>query len=293
MAAVSKKTIGEHVFDTLNHLILAIFTLCTLYPVVYVLFSSLSDPSIAASTQKILLWPTGFSLEAYKLVVTNPKIVTGYTNTILIVGLGTTINVLLTTSLAYGLSRKWLYGRKTIMFIVTFSMMFGPGLIPMYLLVKNLGLYNNYLALILPNAVATWNLIITRTYFLGIPESLEESAKIDGAKEHTILFKIMMPLAMPIIAVNVLFYSVGHWNSWFSASIYLRSRSMYPLSLILREILIQEQMGDMSTQSANSVSIAENLKYAMIMISIIPILCAYPFLQRYFVHGVMVGSIKG
>lgn len=284
-----KKSIGEYIFDNFNYVFLFLIMFVTIYPFIYVLCMSVSNPNLLLGHQGFLLWPKGFTLEPYKLVFKNPNILTGYANTLYYVVVGTIVNVFLTLLTAYTLSRKWLLGRRFLMFFITFTMLFHGGLIPTYLLIKGLGLVDSRLVLIIPNAIAVWNIIITRTYFQGIPDSLEESARIDGANDYTILFKILIPLAMPIIAVNILFYSVGHWNSWFQAIIFIKQRSLYPLQVFLREILIQSQVSDMVDMST---PISENIKYAIVIVSIIPILCIYPFLQKHFTKGAMVGAIK-
>jgi len=267
----------------------------TLYPLVHVTFASVSNPSLLIQHRGLLLRPFGFELGAYEAVFQNPMIVKGYTNTIFIVVAGTTVNIVMTSLGAYVLSRKGVYWKKVLMFIIVFTMFFGGGMIPTYLLVKNLGLTNTLWSLIIPNAMSTYNMIIMRTSFMAIPESLEESAKIDGAKDFTILFKIVLPLSLPVIAVMILFYGVGHWNSWFSAMIYLRERELYPLQLILREILIASSLDNMMTEVTvvDREPIGQTIKYATIIIATAPILCIYPFLQKYFVKGIMIGALKG
>lgn len=264
----------------------------------YVIFASFSDPKLLMQHQGILLRPLGFTLKGYGLVLSNPNIGVGYVNTLIYVIGGTLISMILTCFGGYALSRKGVLFSKSILILITITMFFGGGLIPFYLLVRDLGLYDTRWAILLPSAINTWNLIIMRTSFMQIPESLEESAKIDGANDFTVLFKIILPLSMPIIAVMVLFYGVGMWNSWFNASIFLRDRSTFPIQLILREILIQNDKGSMLQVQSGVSGQAENMyraliQYTTIVIATLPILCAYPFLQRYFVKGIMVGSLKG
>ncbi|MEH7441975.1 carbohydrate ABC transporter permease [Bacillus sp. JJ1122] len=288
-----KKTFGEKVFDAFVYLLLSLLMIATFYPLYYIFVASLSSVSEIAKHGTFMLFPKGFTLETYKAVFQNEMILTGLRNTIFYVILGTAINMILTIFAAYGLSRKWLKGRKIIMFGIVLTMFFSGGLIPSFMVVQNLGLYNTIWALLLPGAMSAWNLIMMRTYFMGLPVSLEESARIDGANDFQILFRVILPTAKPILAVMVLFYAVGHWNSWFSASIYLQNRELYPLQLILREILIQGRVADFGGNSANVThQVAKNLKYATIIVSTIPILLVYPFIQKYFVKGVMLGSLK-
>ncbi|WP_423407830.1 carbohydrate ABC transporter permease [Heyndrickxia sp. MSNUG] len=288
-----KKTFGEKVFDAFVYLLLSLLMIATFYPLYYIFVASLSSVSEIAKHGTFMLFPKGFTLESYKAVFQNEMILTGLRNTIFYVILGTAINMILTIFAAYGLSRKWLKGRKIIMFGIVLTMFFSGGLIPSFMVVQNLGLYNTIWALLLPGAMSAWNLIMMRTYFMGLPVSLEESARIDGANDFQILFRVILPTAKPILAVMVLFYAVGHWNSWFSASIYLQNRELYPLQLILREILIQGRVADFGGNSANVThQVAKNLKYATIIVSTIPILLVYPFIQKYFVKGVMLGSLK-
>ncbi|MCJ7839842.1 carbohydrate ABC transporter permease [Lederbergia sp. NSJ-179] len=290
-----KQNLGERMFDFLNILFMIILIIVTLYPFLYVLFSSLSDPGLLAKNRGILYLPIGFTLKAYELVFANPMIVVGYLNTIFYVVVGTTINILLTSIGAYALSRRNAMLTKPIMMFITFTMFFSGGLIPTYLLIGQLGMIDTRWALIIPNAVSVWNLIIMRTSFKGIPESLEESARIDGAGDWTILFRIILPLSLPVIAVMILFYGVGHWNAYFDAMIYLRNNDLWPLQLVLREILITNSTDNFITGvggGGDRYPIGETVKYATIIVATLPILFLYPFLQKYFVKGVMIGSIK-
>jgi putative aldouronate transport system permease protein len=261
----------------------------------YVVFASFSDPGEIAIHRGILWAPKGFQIDAYKLVLKNPDILSGYKNTIFYVVVGTALNVLITSMLAYTLSRKGLLLNNAIMFMIVVTMFFSGGMIPGYILMTNLGLMGSRWAIILPGLVNTMNLIIMRTSFMGIPESLEEAARIDGANDMVILFKVVLPLSLPVISVMVLFYGVGHWNSWFGAMLYLRDRGLYPLQLILREILIFSSTDDMmvSLGTRRGQDMSEIIKYATIMVATVPILAIYPFMQKYFVKGVMVGAIKG
>ncbi|TLS38379.1 carbohydrate ABC transporter permease [Pseudalkalibacillus caeni] len=287
------KTTGDKIFDSSVYILLTILMVLSIYPIYYILVASLSSVSEIAKHGSLMLIPQGFTIDSYIAVFQNELILKGFRNSVFYVVLGTTINIVLTTLAAYALSRKWLMGRKILMFSIVFTMFFTGGLIPNYMIVQQLGMYNTIWALLLPGAMSAWNLILMRTYFMGLPNSLEESARIDGANDFQILLRIILPLSKPIIAVMVLFYAVGHWNSWFAASIYLQNRELYPLQLILREILIQGRVSDFGGDTANVThQVAKNLKYATIIVSTIPILVVYPFIQKYFVKGVMLGSLK-
>ncbi|MDR6884643.1 carbohydrate ABC transporter permease [Bacillus sp. 3255] len=288
-----KPTRGERTFGYFNALLMLILCAVTLYPFLYVAFASLSDATSLLQHRGIMLKPAGFDLGAYKAVFENPMIVKGYQNTLLYVVLGTAINLLMTSIGAYVLSRPNLYFKNMIMFVIVVTMVFHGGLIPSYLLVNSLGMMNTMWALLIPGAINTFNMIIMRTSFQGIPVSLEESARMDGANDWTILFRIVIPLSMPVIAVMILWYAVGHWNSYFSALVYLRNREAYPLQLVLREILISNNTDSMMAGGGDDkYAIGETIKYAAIMVSTLPIICLYPFLQKYFVQGVLIGAIK-
>lgn len=290
-----KRTKGEIIFNIFNWIFLGIVAFMCLYPMIYVLFASLSNSNLLMAHEGLLLKPLGFTLSAYKSVVHNSMIYTGYCNTLFILIVGVSVNMIMTILGAYFLSRKNVYFKNIIMGIIMFTMYFSGGMIPTYMTVKSLGLDNSLWALILPGAVSTYNMIIMRTGFAGIPESLHEAAEIDGANELYILFKIYIHLAKATIAVMLLYYAVSHWNSWFGAAIYLSDRSKYPLQLVMREILIANDVNSMSgtTSSADTEMIAMSIKYAAIIVATLPILVIYPFLQKYFVGGVMIGSVKG
>ncbi|RHU25009.1 carbohydrate ABC transporter permease [Firmicutes bacterium TM09-10] len=293
---VTKRSPGEIIFDIGNAVFLGILTLIFLYPMWYVIMAAFSDPARFVSHTGLLWLPEGFSLAGFKMVLRTASIVTGYGNIILYVITGTALNILLTSMGAYVLSRKKLYIRRFLSLAIVFTMYLSGGLIPFYLTVRNLGLYNTRLALILPVAVNTWNLIVMRTSMSQVPDSLEEAAKIDGANDFVILFRVILPVIKSTVAVMVLFYAVQHWNSWFNAMIFLQDRSKYPLQLFLREILLSGSMTDIATGSTgedvNNVLTMNMLKYCTIVVSTLPILCIYPFLQKYFVKGVMIGSVK-
>lgn len=290
-----QKSVGERVFDVFNITILVLLSIACLYPLLYVLFASFSDPGELAQVRGFLFGPKGFTLEAYKRVFANPTLGSAYLNTVFYVVVGTAVNIFLTSLGAYGLSRKNVMFSTPLMLMIVFSMYFSGGVIPLYLLVGDLGLLNTRWAMILPGAISAYNLIIMRTSFLGIPDSYEESARMDGANDFTILFRVILPLSLPVIAVMVLFYGVGHWNQYFNAMIFLQSRDLYPLQLLLREILIANDTSSMTTGvgAGDAMPIGETIKYATIVVATVPILALYPFLQKYFVKGVMIGGIKG
>lgn len=289
-----KRSSGETVFLWFNVTFMLLLCFATLYPFVYILFASISDPTEISRFRGMLLYPKGFSLDAYAAVLQNPMVLTGYRNTLFYVIAGTAINLVMTTLSAYALSRRNVYFRDHIMLFIVITMVFSGGLIPSFLLINNLGMLNTPWALLLPGAINSFNLIIMRTAFQTIPASLEESARIDGANDWVIMTRIIIPLSMPVIAVMILWYAVGHWNSYFNAFIYLRDRELFPLQLVLREILISNSTDNMMTGAATSdrMDIGITIKYATIIVSTLPILVLYPFLQKYFVHGVMIGALK-
>ncbi len=286
-----KRSLGEHIFSVFNTIILLIIAFITLYPFAYVVFASISDPIKIMSNQGILFWPDGFSLIAYKKVFQNPSIYIGYANTLFYVIIGTAINIYATASAAYVLSRQNLMLKKFFSIMFIFTMYFSGGLIPSYLLMDQLGLVNNRMGLILPVAVSTYNLLIMTTGFQSISAALEESAKIDGAGSWIILTRIIVPLAKPTIMVIMLYYAVGHWNSWFRAMIYIRDSDKMPLQLLLRNILTRSQLGAMAGNT-DVEDVGTTIKYATIIVSTIPILCIYPMIQKHFVQGVMIGAVK-
>lgn len=289
-----KKSIFEKTYDAFNALIISLFTVSCLYPFWYITVASFSSPLEVAKQRGIMLLIKEFNLEAYKAVFANPSIWTGYANTAFYVIVGSAVNLVMTVFAAYGLSRKNVFGRGAIMKMIVFTMFFGGGLIPNFLMMKSFGLVDSRWALILPGAISTYNMIIMRTSFQGVPASLEESARIDGANDFTIMSKIIVPLSLPVMAVITLYYAVGHWNAFFGAVVYLRTKKLYPLQLILREVLISNSTDSMMTDtgSADKAGLREIIKYATIIVSTVPILCLYPFLQKYFVKGVMIGSLK-
>lgn len=291
-----KESPSRKAFNVFNIIFMLCMIVITLYPLLYVVFASMSDSNELMKHSGLLLKPVGFSWAAYKAVFQNPNILQGYKNTIIVLISSVAVSMFLTCLAAYVLSRKNVLFNGIITFIIMFTMFFSGGMIPTYLLVNNLGLTNTYWALILPTAISTYNMIIMRTGFAAIPESLEESAKIDGASHFTILFKIVIPLAKPTMAVIVLYYAVACWNSWFNAMIYLQKRrDLQPLQLILRGILIENDTSNMQDGNVgqDTESIAESIKYAVIVVATLPILAIYPFLQKYFIKGIMIGAVKG
>jgi putative aldouronate transport system permease protein len=290
----ARPILTDKMFDAVIYSLLLLLVVVTLYPLLYVLFASVSDPGEIIAHKGMLWKPLGFTLDSYRLVFDNPIILSGYGNTLFIVFFGTIVNVLVTALGAYVLSRKNVLWNKAFIIMIVFTMFFNGGLIPLYLVVKGVGLLDSLWSTIIPFAVNTFNLIIMRTAFMAVPDSLEESAKIDGANHFTILFRIVLPLSMPVIAVMTLYYAVEKWNGWFYASIFLKDRSLFPLQLILREILISNSTDAMSAgSSGDRYQLGETIKYATIIVATVPILCVYPFLQKYFVKGVMVGALKG
>lgn len=294
MRMINKRSFSEICFDTINILLLILMMLLTVYPLIYVLFASVSDAGSLMGYKGMLWRPLGFSLDAYTNVFRNPMIVKGYGNTLFVVLMGLVLNITLTAFGAYALSRKSLQYRKPLMLFIIFTMFFSGGLIPLYLTVKGVGLIDSLWSLIIPTAINTFNLILMKTAFEAIPDALEESAKIDGANDFVILFRIVLPLSMPVIAVMLLYYGVGHWNSWFNAMIFLQERSLYPLQLVLRGILLQgEASANSGASDEDAAMLAATLKYATIIVATVPILFVYPFLQKYFVKGALIGAVKG
>lgn len=288
------ESVGSYAFRGINAMIMVCIAMIMLYPFLYVVFASISDPNSLIRHRGILWKPYGVQLDAYSLVLNNPNIAMGYLNTVFYVVLGTVINMAMTILSAFVLARRNFLLRKPLTLMALVTMYFSGGMIPLYLQVNRLGLLNSVWALLLPTAMSTYNLIIMRTAFSNIPAELEESAFLDGANEWVILFRIVVPLSMATLAVMVLFYSVNIWNGWFNAMIYLQDRKLFPLQLILREILIANDTSSMTVgMTGDKVPLAESVKYATIVVATLPVLCIYPFLQKYFVKGVMIGALKG
>ncbi|MDR1566004.1 MAG: carbohydrate ABC transporter permease [Treponema sp.] len=291
-----RKSVPEFFFDLFNVTLMGLLSLLFVYPLLYVVFASFSEPAELIKHSGLLLYPLGFSISGYRMVFSTPHVVRGYLNTGFYVAAGVAVNMLMSCLGAYVLSRKQLYIRRPLTLGIVFTMYFSGGLIPFFLVVKGLGLYNSRLALVLPVAINTWNMIIIRTAFSQIPASLEEAARIDGANDFTVLFRVIIPVAKSTIAVMVLFYAVQHWNAWFNAMIFLRDRSKYPLQLFLREVLLSGSLNNVNTTALSddleNVLTLNLIKYCTIIISTAPILCIYPFLQKYFAKGVLIGSVK-
>ncbi len=290
----------DRIFDSVVNGIGFIILLVVLIPIIFIVSASFSDPTMISRGQVFLL-PKGFTLEGYNKIFEYKPIWIGYRNTLFYTVAGTMINLLVTIPCAYALSRKDFLGRNFVMLMFTFTMFFSGGLIPTYLLVKDLGIINTVFAMLLPNAASVWFLIISRTYFQSsIPDELREAAFIDGSTNLRFFLTIVLPLSKPIIAVMTLFYAVGHWNAFFNALIYLSDFNLYPLQLFLRNILILDQMvdlvsmGDQESQEymLRLLELKESMKFGIIMVSSLPVLIIYPFVQKYFVKGVMIGAIK-
>lgn len=292
---IRKESVGEKIFSVCNVCFLVMLSICMIYPLWYVVCGSLSDSMLLQQTGGALLLPVGLNIDAYAKMLAHPLIVSGYVNSIFIVVVGVVINLFMTAICAYVLSRKNVFWNKFFNCVILFTMFFSGGMIPGYVLVtQTLHLNDSVWALLLPAAINVYNMIIMRTSFESIPQSLEEAAKLDGAGHWRILFKVVVPISKAIIAVIVLYYAVAHWNAWFDASIYLRTRSKFPLQLVLREILIDNDTNTLANASAQDQKpIGESIKYATIVYATIPILCVYPFLQKYFTKGVMIGAVKG
>lgn len=288
---------SDKVFNIVNCTILAIVLVLVVYPIYFIVIASISDPNdVAMGTVWIV--PRGINFEGYKSIFKDPVIWTGYRNSLLYTSVGTLINIFVTILAAYSLSRKDLVGRNAIMFLFTFTMFFSGGLIPTYLIVRKLDLIDKIGALVLPNALSVYYLIIARTFFVtSIPDELREAAVIDGCSNTRFFRSIVLPLSKAIIAVLALFYAVSHWNSYFGAMIYMRHENKYPLQLVLRSILLQNQIREDMTEIIGDASGIQRkvdlIKYGIIIVASLPVLIAYPFAQRYFIKGVMIGSIKG
>jgi putative aldouronate transport system permease protein len=291
------ETRSERITGIGIYVLLGVVTLIVLYPLFFVLIASVSNPG-SVIRGEVWLWPKGFSLVGYERLFGNKELLRGFMNTVMYTVVGTALNVVMTVAGAYPLSRTDFKGRHFFTFLIVFTMFFGGGMIPTYLLIKSLGLLNTFWVMIIPSAVSVWNILIMRTFFQSsIPKEVQEAAFMDGCSNIKILLKVVLPLSGPVLAVMVLFYAVGHWNAYFSALLYLSDRDLYPMQLFLREILVQNQMQEMVDISddtlARSLMDAEAIKYAAVIVTNLPMLILYPFLQKYFVKGVMVGAIKG
>lgn len=282
------------IFNVISYSIITILIVACLYPIWFVACASITNPTIVAGAKGVLLWPQEITWDAYTRVFANAEIWLGYGNTLFYAVVGTFLNIALTATLAYALSHKDLLFRKPLTMFVTFTMFFSGGMIPTYLVIRDLNLLNTRFAVLLPGMVSVFNFIVMRTHFESLPEALEESAKLDGANYWTIFRRIILPVSGATLAVMVLFYGVTHWNSWFNEMMYLpKRRDLWPLALFTREIIISTTSAAMSDGSVITQETADALKYATIIVSTLPILCLYPFLQKHFVKGVMVGAVKG
>lgn len=290
MRKKKKFSIGNMIIGIL----LFAFALFCMYPMIYVVIASFSDPIKLAQHTGILLWPLDFTLKGYEIIMGYESIWTGYKNTLIVIVVGVSVNMIMTVIAAYVLSRKELCVHKFLNIMVIFTMYFGGGMIPTYMIVKFLGLVNTLWALIIPGAISTWNMIIVRSAIEGIPSTLTDAAKIDGANDWKTLTQVVIPLIKPTLAVVALYYMVGHWNSYFSAMIYLQDRSKYPLQLILREILITGK--NIATTGGFDITELDRYKdltkYCSTVVAVLPVLVIYPFLQKYFVAGVFTGAVK-
>jgi len=295
---IKTNTASDRIFYTVVNIIMLIMLMLVILPIMNVISSSISDPTMVLQG-RVALFPKGFSLEGYKAVLSNSDILTGYTNTILYTAATAFLGVVVTILAAYPLSRKDLVGRNSIMVLFTITMLFSGGIIPTYLLMRDLNLIDSRWSIILPGMLNTYNIIVARTFFQStIPDELLEAAKIDGCGNFRFLFSIVLPVSKAIIAVLALYFGVAAWNAWFSAYLYINDSTKLPLQLVLKEILFanSRELGASAgsgEEGAKMDALAESIKYAAIMVSYIPVWCAYPFVQKHFVKGVMIGAVKG
>lgn len=293
---VKDKSLSAKTFNVINGILMAIVIIITLYPLVYVLALSLSSSEYVQAGM-VSIVPRGFNIEAYKQVFADNHFWKSYGNTIVYTVLGTALNLAFTSTMAFALSRRDLIGRKPLNMLVVFTMFFSGGLIPNFLLVKNLHIYNTIWAVLLPGAINTYNMIIVRTFMQQLPEEILESGRIDGANDLQLFGKIVLPLSKPSLATIGLYYAVDHWNAYFYPMLYLKDKSKYPLQVLLKEMIVDEDLSSLSQGAAEIVGnmqpTSDMLMGASIIIALIPILCVYPFVQKYFVQGVMIGSVKG
>ena len=285
-----KKTWEDIIMDTVIGVALIIFALACLYPIWFVLMASFSDSTSVVMSRGLLLWPKNFSMKAYQLVFQNKLFLTGFLNSIKLLAMSLPINLTLTVMCGYFLACNGMMFKKPIAYMIMFTMYFSGGMIPQYLNVKELGLYNTHWAIVLTGALSVYNCFICRTAIQSIPDGLRESAYLDGANDLQILFKVIIPLIKPTLAVLAMYYGVGTWNGWFKASIYLKENAMVPIQNVLRSVLIMGE--DAGVEGAYVNEYAETIKYAAIVVSTVPVLCVYPFLQKYFTKGVLVGAVK-
>lgn len=292
-----KKSWADRLFSVVNTCLLIFALLIVALPILYVIAQSLSTPQEVIAG-RVLFWPRRITLIAYKEIFRSKMLLSGYKNSIIYTFTGTVVNVVMTVMCAYPLSRKDFVGRKQIMWLFVFTMIFSAPLIPSFINVRNLKMLNTIWAIIIPGAISAYNMVIARTFFMSnIPDEMIEAADLDGASDMQILIKLVLPLSKVVIAVLVLFYAVGHWNSYFDAFIYLNSEDKLPLQVILRNILANakmiEEMADATVEQSERLALVEVLKYAVIVFGSLPVLILYPFVQKYFVKGIMIGSVKG
>lgn len=291
-----KDSVGDRIFMCFVYVFLAVCLLVILYPLVYIVSASFSEP-LAVTGGKVWLYPVDFTLRGYQVTLQNPQIITGYLNSLYYTVFGTLISVVLTVMVAYPLSRRNLFGGNVIMFLITFTLIFSGGLIPTYLMVKQLGMIDTRWALLIPQAIAPFQVIVARTFFRStIPDELQEAAELDGCSDLRFLWSVVLPLSKPIIAVLALIYAVSQWNGYFDALLYLKSTDLVPLQLVLRNILILNNTSggvQDAAAAAQRQQMADLLKYCLVVVGSLPVLIIYPFVQRYFVKGLLIGSIKG
>lgn len=290
-----KDGLDDRLFMVGVYVLLTTFLLVVLLPLVYIVASSLSDP-LAVSSGRVSFWPVDFTLEGYRRVLSDPSILTGFGNSIFYTLVGTAISLVLTVSIAYPLSRRDLWGRRGITLFVVFTMLFAGGIIPTYLVVQNLGMLDTRLALVLPQAIGVWQVIIAMSFFrTSIPDELYEAAQLDGASDLRFLVSTVLPLSKPLLAVIALMYAIYQWNSYFDALLYLRDPDLYPLQLVLRNVLILNQTapGLDAAAALERQQLADLMKYSLIVISTVPVMLVYPFVARYFNKGLLVGAVKG
>ena len=290
-----KASVGSRVFDVVNTIVMIALCFVTLYPMWYCVCASFTSTSYLSAHQGVLFWPHMFTTSAYRLAFTHPLLLSGYKNILIVLLVSLPINIFLTLFTGYFLASKDVMLKPVIQFLIMFTMFFSGGMIPIFLNIRDLGLYNTLWSLILPGAISVYNCIICRTAIQAVPESLTESAYLDGANDLIIVFRITLPLIMPTIAVLLLYYGVGHWNAWFPASIYLQDNNKLPIQNIMRSILIanSDLLNASGSETDKVDDFAETIKYATIVLTTVPVLCIYPFLQKYFVKGVMIGAVKG
>jgi putative aldouronate transport system permease protein len=289
---IQDKTLGNRLFDAINYLLLTIVAVVTVLPLVHVLAGSVTTVEEMARKPFVLI-PTEFTLNAYRYILSTPTIFKALGVSIFVTAIGTVISMFITSLMAYGLTRRDLDGRKFFNLMIVFTMLFHGGLIPSFLVVKQVGLIDSLFAMIIPSAVSAFNLIILRSFFQGLPEGLEESAKLDGCGDFGILFKIVLPLSLPSIATISLFYAVTYWNSYFSAIMYINNADKWPVQVLLRQIVIAASGMAADTDNEFIKPPEQTIKMAVIVVSTIPILMVYPFIQKYFAKGALVGSVKG